>query len=166
MSRITNVEHKGGFRLALEFSDGTSGIADLTNLIETTPGPIESLRDPKMFATAHVDAFAGTVCWMNGIDIAPDTLYALAHGMKRPESFQETQEQAREVTLRELRAMSNLTQVEVARELGVTQPELSRLEGRREDFKVSTIRKFVRALGWDLELVAVRGSRRLTLRGF
>jgi transcriptional regulator with XRE-family HTH domain len=60
---------------------------------------------------------------------------------------------AEEMTLRELRKARKLTQVRVARELGVTQDRVSRLE-KRSDFLLSTLRKTVQAMGGNLSLVA------------
>jgi hypothetical protein len=44
----------------------------------------------------------------------------------------------------------------------VTQPQLSRIEGRR-DHLVSTLRKYVRALGGDIQVVAEIGAERIVL---
>ena len=69
-------------------------------------------------------------------------------------------------TLREIRERQNITQVELAKELGIGQDGVSRLE-RRNDALVSTLRKAVEAMGGDLRLVAEfpdRGS--MELAGF
>ena len=58
-----------------------------------------------------------------------------------------------QMQLQELRKSRSLTQVEVARTLGVEQTAVSKLE-RREDMFVSTLRDYVRALGGELRLVA------------
>lgn len=60
---------------------------------------------------------------------------------------------AEEMTLRELRKARQLTQVSVARELGVSQDAVSRLE-RRSDLLLSTLRRTVEAMGGTLSLVA------------
>jgi transcriptional regulator with XRE-family HTH domain len=60
---------------------------------------------------------------------------------------------AEEMTLGELRKARKLTQVRLARELGVTQDGVSRLE-KRSDFLLSTLRKTVQAMGGNLSLVA------------
>src|SRR5579871_1369756 len=58
-----------------------------------------------------------------------------------------------EMTLRELRKARKLTQVRVAKALGVTQDTVSRIE-KRSDLLLSTLRKTVRAMGGNLSLVA------------
>ena len=60
---------------------------------------------------------------------------------------------AEEMTLRDLRKARRLTQISLARELGIGQDGVSRLE-RRSDFLLSTLRKTVEAMGGRLSLVA------------
>lgn len=67
-----------------------------------------------------------------------------------------------EQTLKGLRQQLQLTQAEVGRAAAMTQPELSRLEGR-EDHLTSTLRRYVEALGGRLEVTAVFGKRRVKL---
>ena len=57
------------------------------------------------------------------------------------------------MTLRELRRARKLTQVRVAKELGITQDSVSRLE-KRSDLLLSTLRKTVQAMGGTLSLIA------------
>jgi transcriptional regulator with XRE-family HTH domain len=65
---------------------------------------------------------------------------------------------AEEMTLRELRHARKLTQVRVAKTLGITQDSVSRLE-KRSDLLLSTLRKTVEALGGNLSLVAEFADR-------
>ena len=60
---------------------------------------------------------------------------------------------AEEMTLRELRKARKLTQVTVAKKLGITQDSVCRLE-QRTDLLLSTLRKTVEAMGGHLSLVA------------
>ena len=60
---------------------------------------------------------------------------------------------AEEMTLRELRHARRLTQVKMAKALGVTQDSVSRLE-KRSDLLLSTLRKTVEAMGGNLSLIA------------
>ena len=60
---------------------------------------------------------------------------------------------AEEMTLRELRKARQLTQVSVARELGISQDGVSRLE-QRSDLLLSTLRRTVEAMGGNLSLIA------------
>jgi len=60
---------------------------------------------------------------------------------------------AEEMTLQELRSARKLTQVRVAKALGITQDSVSRLE-KRSDILLSTLRKTVQVMGGNLSLVA------------
>ena len=60
---------------------------------------------------------------------------------------------AEEMTLQELRRARKLTQVRMAKKLGVSQDGISKLE-KRSDLLLSTLRKTVEALGGNLSLVA------------
>ena len=65
---------------------------------------------------------------------------------------------AEEMTLRELRHARKLTQVRMAKTLGITQDSVSRLE-KRSDLLLSTLRKTVQAMGGNLSLVAKSPDR-------
>ncbi len=60
---------------------------------------------------------------------------------------------AEEMTLRELRKARELTQASVARELGIGQDAVSRLE-QRSDLLLSTLKRTVEAMGGTLSLIA------------
>ena len=60
---------------------------------------------------------------------------------------------AEEMTLQELRRARKLTQVSVAKALGITQDSVSRLE-KRSDILLSTLRRTVQVMGGNLSLVA------------
>jgi transcriptional regulator with XRE-family HTH domain len=64
-----------------------------------------------------------------------------------------TQGMILEMQLRELRRSRNVTQVELAKAMGVDQTAVSKLE-RRSDMYLSTVYEYVRALGGKLKLVA------------
>ena len=60
---------------------------------------------------------------------------------------------AEEMSLRDLRKARRRTQVRVARELGIKQENVSRIE-KRSDLLISTLRGYVEAMGGTLRLVA------------
>ncbi len=75
----------------------------------------------------------------------------------------EADEELHEMELRDLREMAGKTQEEVAEAMQTAQSEISNLE-RRDDSRISTLRKYVTALGGELEVVASFGNRRVRLR--
>lgn len=161
MVRVQSVRHGGGYKLRLRFTDGSRGAVDL----EETLGRIKALApllDEARFAEAYVEH--GTVCWPGDLDLAPETLYAEAHGLPIPKSFEDVAQNELTMSLRALREMSGVTQVELAEELEVPQSNLSRFENAR-DMKLSTLRRYVEALGGQLELVATIGGKRVVIQG-
>lgn len=73
---ITGVEVIGDYRLRLTFEDGTVGDVDFSG--RDWRGVFEALRDPEYFARVTVDPEAGTITWPDGLDMAPEPLYAEA----------------------------------------------------------------------------------------
>jgi hypothetical protein len=59
--------------LRLTFADGLVGDVDV---LDRMRGPVfDRVKTPEGFAEIRVDPELGTVCWPNGADLAPDTLY-------------------------------------------------------------------------------------------
>jgi len=69
---------------------------------------------------------------------------------------------AEEMTLQELRRARRLTQVRMAKELGIGQDGVSKLE-KRADLMISTLRKTIEAMGGSLFLVAEFPDRDLVV---
>jgi transcriptional regulator with XRE-family HTH domain len=63
------------------------------------------------------------------------------------------EELERELPLHEVRRARALTQVQLAEEMNATQGEISAIE-HRTDHYVSTLRRYVAAMGGELEIVA------------
>ena len=76
----------------------------------------------------------------------------------------EVRRQVLVMELRELRQEAGMTQAEVAELAEMTQAELSKFE-RRDDHLLSTLRRYVTALGGQLEVVAVFDNKRISLKG-
>ncbi len=73
---VTQVEVVGEHRLRLTFADGIVGDVDFTG--RQWRGVLEPLGDADYFARVVVDRQAGTISWPNGVDMAPEPLYAEA----------------------------------------------------------------------------------------
>jgi transcriptional regulator with XRE-family HTH domain len=82
-----------------------------------------------------------------------EKIKALSATRRRKVETRAAQLIAEEMTLRELRRARKLTQVRMAKKLGITQDSVSRLE-KRSDLLLSTLRKTVQAMGGNLSLVA------------
>jgi transcriptional regulator with XRE-family HTH domain len=66
------------------------------------------------------------------------------------------------IDLRAIRVQLGKTQAEIAEALGSSQSRVSDLE-RQGDHRLSTLRRYVKALGGELSLVARFGNRRVRL---
>lgn len=64
-----------------------------------------------------------------------------------------TQKLLAELLLSEVRRLTGKSQQQVAKALGIKQPSLSKLE-KQSDMQISTLRKIVKALGGELEVLA------------
>lgn len=69
---------------------------------------------------------------------------------------------AYEAALADIRKARRLTQATLAEAMGTSQGEISELE-RRSDLYLSTLARYIEAMGGELELVAHFGDERVTL---
>jgi hypothetical protein len=77
MKRLTKISPLAGYRLAVAFEDGVTGIIALESEL---CGPVFApLRDESVFSQVSLDEF-GAPCWPNGADLAPDAIYARLTG--------------------------------------------------------------------------------------
>jgi DNA-binding XRE family transcriptional regulator len=73
---------------------------------------------------------------------------------RRAQNELATRQMLAELPLHELRNARNLTQVQLAETMGMTQATVSKIE-RNTDMYVSTLKHFVAAMGGNLEIKAV-----------
>ena len=72
--RVARVHALPGFRLEVQFADGTAGEVDLSRLVTSErAGVFSSLSDPASFAAVFLDR--GVVTWPGELDLAPDAMY-------------------------------------------------------------------------------------------
>ncbi|MCD4726303.1 MAG: helix-turn-helix transcriptional regulator [Pirellulales bacterium] len=76
-----------------------------------------------------------------------------------------TRELLKELLLSEIREMMGKSQQQVAKAIGIKQPSLSKLE-RQSDMQVSTLRKIVKALGGELDVIARFPNRAVKIEQF
>jgi uncharacterized protein DUF2442 len=73
--RVQSVEASRGYRLRVRFLDGLEGVVDMSKLVASpNAGVFAALADPEAFNRVFVAL--GAVCWPDGLDIAPDAIYA------------------------------------------------------------------------------------------
>ncbi|MDD5207508.1 MAG: DUF2442 domain-containing protein [Desulfobacterales bacterium] len=72
MNEVTKLEYRGGYVYYIQFDNGVEGELDFADYLSR--GPVfEALKDRSLFSKAVVEG--GTICWPNGADVAPETLY-------------------------------------------------------------------------------------------
>jgi Protein of unknown function (DUF2442) len=72
--RVTEVEALSGFRLRVAFSDGLTGVVDISGLVHSPKaGVFAALSDPSLFA--KVTLAYGAVAWPGELDLAPDAMH-------------------------------------------------------------------------------------------
>src|SRR6266498_4475854 len=71
------------------------------------------------------------------------------------------------LTMRTLREAAGKTQIDVATASQINQADVSRLESREDfdDYQVSTLRRYLAAIGGQLEIVGAFGNKRIVLSG-
>lgn len=72
LTKVTSLTVLSPYKLAVRFSDGTSGVHDCSALVEEIGKLIEPLRDPSFFARAVLED--GIPTWPNGFDMDAEWL--------------------------------------------------------------------------------------------
>lgn len=83
----------------------------------------------------------------------------------RAEIERRVQAELAEIALQDLRRALNLTQAQVAEALAVNQAAVSKMEGQG-DMYVTTLRRYIEALGGRLKLVASFPDREVVINQF
>jgi hypothetical protein len=79
LPQVIAARHIREFIVSTRFDDGTEKYIDISQWFK---GPVfEPLRDPKFFKKFFIEA--GTLAWPNGVDIAPEALYAARESSKK-----------------------------------------------------------------------------------
>lgn len=85
---VVAVEPGDGYRVRLEFDDGTEGEVDVSEMVPFA-GVFEPLRDLAEFRRVNVDSDSGTIAWPGGADLDPLVLYARVKGVEIEELLDE-----------------------------------------------------------------------------
>jgi hypothetical protein len=80
MLEILEAKPLAGYKLWVRFSDGRSGIVDLSHLVGK--GVFTAWNDPEAFKGAFLDSVGGTVAWPGDIQLCPDSLYEELTGIR------------------------------------------------------------------------------------
>ena len=75
MHTIKKVEYISGYKLKLYFVSGKIKIFDMEERLKTAKNMFLPLKDIEFFKKVKCED--GTIVWPNGVDLCPDTLYAM-----------------------------------------------------------------------------------------
>lgn len=81
MVTISNAIYKNDYKLEVFFSDGIVSVIDFYEYTNRD-GLFADLENLDFFKQFTIDYELKTICWNNGLDISPETLYEKATGKK------------------------------------------------------------------------------------
>jgi hypothetical protein len=73
MIKVVRAEIKSNYLVQLEFSDGTSGDYDVTELVRQDTEMVRPLKNPAFFADFFLEL--GALCWRNGFELSASSLH-------------------------------------------------------------------------------------------
>jgi hypothetical protein len=83
MLRISKVKYLHDYTLKVVFNDGKTKIVDLIDLVKKGGYYFGPLQDVDMFKNVSMDDMSYSICWPNGADLSPDTLYEKGVDVKK-----------------------------------------------------------------------------------
>jgi Protein of unknown function (DUF2442) len=72
LTKVVSIDRLSGFRLRIEFNDGSDGMHDFSSMVQEPGAMLAPLRDEAYFARVFLEF--GALTWPNGFDIAPEWL--------------------------------------------------------------------------------------------
>ena len=73
MIKLIKVTKLDDYKIALEFSDGSHAVADLSYLLSFGTSLTEPLKDQTFFDRFFIDA--GALCWKHGLELSGSSLH-------------------------------------------------------------------------------------------
>jgi len=80
---VTQFKYLEEYQIELVFENGKKGIVDLKGYLKKG-GVFGRFADREYFHSAFINKDLGILCWPDGVDIAPETLYSEATGEPLP----------------------------------------------------------------------------------
>ncbi len=72
--KISKIQYKEAYIYQIRFADNLEGTINFKPFLWGEA--FEVLKDQTIFKKAFIDDITGTITWPNGVDIAPETIYA------------------------------------------------------------------------------------------
>ena len=83
MHDLVEAKYIDGYLLELLFENGRKGTCDFLSYLKKG-GVFERFSDPAFFKKFFINRELGALCWPEGVDIAPETLYHKVTGEPLP----------------------------------------------------------------------------------
>ena len=83
---LEKIEYQNNYILKVTFKDGTSGLVDFSNEINSIK-PYNILADIDLFKSAYIHPELHTLTWSDELDYDPILLYYKANNIPFPESW-------------------------------------------------------------------------------
>jgi hypothetical protein len=80
---VVSAIYKGGYKIEVRFDDGKGGVVDFSSYLKKG-NVYKKFKDLAFFRNFTINQDLGVLTWPDGIDIAPETLYAEATGTPLP----------------------------------------------------------------------------------
>ncbi len=88
---VVEAKYIGEYKLEVLFEDGKKGNVNFQNFIKR--GKVFShLSNIKYLKKFYINKELGTICWPDGLDIAPEVLYSEATGEPLPSWIEKSEE--------------------------------------------------------------------------
>jgi hypothetical protein len=81
---LVEIRYVEGNKFELTFENGRKGIVDFQDYVKKG-GVFNRFSDIAYFKKAYINRELGVLCWPDGLDVAPETLYSKATGEPLPE---------------------------------------------------------------------------------
>ncbi|MBI2118629.1 MAG: DUF2442 domain-containing protein [Elusimicrobia bacterium] len=83
MIDVVDVGYIEGYKVKISFENGVKGIVNLEDYVQQG-GVFSHFSNLDYFKKVRVNKELGTLCWPDGVDIAPETLYSRVTGKSYP----------------------------------------------------------------------------------
>ena len=74
---VKSAQYFGGYKIKVIFEDGKNGIVDFQQYLQKG-GVFEKFHDINFFKNFHINEELGVLSWEDEVDVAPETIYAVA----------------------------------------------------------------------------------------
>lgn len=83
MYDVVEARYVDGYKIEVIFENGKKGVVDFKDYARKE-GVFSRFADMSYFRKFHINKELGVLCWPDGVDIAPETLYHQATGEPLP----------------------------------------------------------------------------------